>query len=124
MKTFENILNFANFIKVSFGIFQNLTAPLNTLANFFFHWGFGQQKVFDYFKIFTTFPILLHYDPNKQTMVKTDVSDYMTAGISFQYDDNGQLKPVVYFFGKMNPAEYNYEIYDKKLLAIIEIFEL
>ena len=57
-------------------------------------------------------------------MVKTDVSNYMTAGILFQYDNNGQLKPVVYFFCKMNPAECNYEIYDKKLLAIINDFEL
>ena len=48
----------------------------------------------------------------------------MTAGIFFQYDDNGQLKPVVYFFCKMSPAECNYEIYDKKLLAIIKAFEL
>ena len=57
-------------------------------------------------------------------MVKTDASDYMTVGIFFQYDDNGQLKPVVYFFCKMSPAECNYEIYDKKLLAIIKAFEL
>ena len=57
-------------------------------------------------------------------MVKTDVSNYVTAGIFFQYDDNGQLKPVVYFFCKMNPAECNYEIYDKKFLAIIKAFEM
>ena len=57
-------------------------------------------------------------------MVKIDVSNYMTAGIFFQYDDNGQLKPVVDVFCKMNPAECNYEIYDKKLLAIINVFEL
>ena len=48
----------------------------------------------------------------------------MTAGILFQYDDNGQLKPVVYFFCKMSPAKCNYEIYDKKLLAIIKAFEM
>ena len=89
------------------------------------HWGPEQQKTFDNFKIaFTTVPILLHYDPNKQAMVKIDVSDYVTAGVFSQYDDNGQLKPVVYFFCKMSPAECNYEIYDKELLAIIKIFEL
>ena len=57
-------------------------------------------------------------------MVKTDASNDVTAGILFQYDDNGQLKPVVYFFCKMNPAECNYEIYDKEFLAIIKAFEL
>ena len=48
----------------------------------------------------------------------------MTAGIFFQYDDDGQLRPVVFFFCKMSPAECNYEIYDKELLAIINAFEL
>ena len=48
----------------------------------------------------------------------------MTAGILFQYDDNGQLKPVVYFVCKMSPAECNYEMYDKKQLVIINVFEL
>ena len=59
-------------------------------------------------------------------MVKTDVSDYMTAGVFFQYDDNGRLKPIVFlfFFCKMNPAECNYEIYVKKFLAIIKVFEM
>ena len=90
----------------------------------FFHWGFEQQYFFDNFKIvFTTVPILLYYDPDKQTMVKTDVSNYMTAGIFFRYD-NGQLKPAVYFCYKMNPAECNYEIYGKTFLAIINVFEL
>ena len=51
-------------------------------------------------------------------MVKTDASDYVTAGIFSQYDDNGQLKPVVYFFYKMSPAECNYEIYDKEFLTV------
>ena len=67
---------------------------------------------------------MFHFDPNKQAVVEIDVSDYVTAGIFFQYDDDGQLRPVVYFFCKMNPAECNYEIYDKKLLAIINAFEL
>ena len=67
---------------------------------------------------------MLHYDPDKQTVVKTEVSNYVTAGVFFQYDDNGQLRPVVYFFCKMSLAERNYEIYDKKFLAIIKIFEL
>ena len=47
---------------------------------------------------FITAPILFHFDPNKQTVVETDVSDYVTAGVLFQYDDDGQLRPVVFFF--------------------------
>jgi hypothetical protein len=33
------------------------------------------------------------------------------------------LKPVAFFSKRMVPAECNYEIYDKELLAIIRAFE-
>ena len=127
LKNIQSFLNFANFYKRFIRDFSKLTAPLNALAkkDIFFHWGPEQQKAFDSLKAaFTTAPILLHYDPDKQAVVKTDASNYMTAGILFQYDDNCQLKPVVYFFCKMSPAKCNYEIYDKKLLTIIKVFEL
>ena len=124
LKDIQSFLSFANFYKRFIRDFSKLTAPLNALAIFFIG-VMNNKKTFDNFKVvFTTTFILLHYDPNKQTVVKTDVSDYMTAGVFSQYDDNGQLKPVVYFFCKMNPAECNYEIYDKKLLTIIKTFKL
>lgn len=36
---------------------------------------------------------------------------------------DGVLRLVVYFSKKISPAECNYMIYDKKLLAIIKRFE-
>ncbi|KAI0994621.1 hypothetical protein K3495_g13560 [Podosphaera aphanis] len=50
-------------------------------------------------------------------------SDYVTAGVLSQYNSNGILQPVAYFSKKHSPAECNYEIYDKELLAIIRAFE-
>ena len=46
-----------------------------------------------------------------------------SAGIMSQYDDKGVLHPVAYFSKKPLPAECNYEIYDKELIAIIRCFE-
>lgn len=40
-----------------------------------------------------------------------------------QYDKSGILRPVAYFSKKYSPAECNYEIYDKELMAIIRCFE-
>ena len=125
LKNVQSFLGFANFYKRFIKNFSKHTASLNALVKKKSQWGPDQQKAFDDFKItFTTAPILFHFDPNKQAVVEIDVSDYVTAGIFFQYDDDGQLRPVVYFFCKMNPAECNYEIYDKKLLTIINAFEL
>ena len=37
---------------------------------------------------------------------------------------NGMLKPVAFFSKKISPAECNYMIYDKKLLAIVKSFKM
>ena len=68
-------------------------------------------------------PILIHFDPSKECYVETDSSDYVSAGVLFQEDDNGVLHPVAFFSKQMVPAECNYEIYDKELLAIIRCFK-
>ena len=40
-----------------------------------------------------------------------------------QKDNNGLLYPVAFFSWKLLPAEYNYKIYDKELLAIVNALE-
>jgi hypothetical protein len=59
----------------------------------------------------------------KEVMLETDASDYVSAGVLSQYDDNGILRPVALFSKKRTTAECNYEIYDKELPAIIRCFE-
>ena len=55
--------------------------------------------------------------------MKIDFSDFVTAGMLLQMY-NGVLRPVAFFLKKMSPAEYNYKIYDKELLAIVKSFEM
>ena len=68
---------------------------------------------------FTSASILRHFDPEKECVVETDAFDYVSAGILSQIADDGLLNPVVFFWKKQSPAECNYEIYDKKIIAII-----
>ena len=56
-------------------------------------------------------------------MVQVDASDLVVGGELSQPDAHGVWKPVAFFSTKMDPAECNYEIYDKELLAIIRAFE-
>ena len=72
---------------------------------------------------FTSNVVLLHFDPDKRIIVETDASDYISAGILSQYDKNSILRPIAYFSKKHNPAECNYEIYNKELMAIVRAFE-
>jgi hypothetical protein len=47
----------------------------------------------------------------------------MSAGVLSWYDDDGILHPVAYFSKKHFPAECNYEIYNKELIAIVRTCE-
>ena len=72
---------------------------------------------------FTTAPVLRHFDHDRQVIIETEGSDYVSAGVLSQYDDNGVLHPVTYFSKKHSPAECNYNIYDKERMAIIKALE-
>ncbi len=82
------------------------------------------QSAFDSLKkIITKVPILTHYKQDLKTIVETDSSDYVSSGVFSQLGEDGLLYPVAFFSKNLNPAECNYEIYDKELLAIIQCFE-
>ena len=57
------------------------------------------------------------------SIIKADSSNYVTKGILSQYNEEGVLYSVVYFLKQLSPAECNYEIYNKELLAIIRCFK-
>ena len=63
------------------------------------------------------------FDSDKPSTVESDSSDCVTEGVLSQPDSQGVLHPVAYFSTRMAPAECNYDIYDKELLAIIRAFE-
>ena len=51
--------------------------------------------------------------------VETDASGHAIRGVLSQEQD-GKWKPIAFLSRTMQPAERNYEIYDKELLAIVE----
>jgi len=72
---------------------------------------------------FTTAPILIHFDFDKEIVVETDASDIASAGILSQPGSDGLLHPIAFFSKKHTPAECNYDIYDKELMAVVRAFE-
>lgn len=72
---------------------------------------------------FITAPVLAMFDYDRKTVLETDASDWASGGVLSQIDDEGVLRPVAYFSAKHSAAECNYEIYDKKLLAIVKCLE-
>ena len=89
-----------------------------------FEWSSECEDAFNTLKRAFTFNVILcHYNSDLKLVVKTDASDYVSEGILSQYDENDVLHPIAYFFKKHSPAECNYEIYDKELMAIIRAFK-
>jgi hypothetical protein len=73
--------------------------------------------------IFIIALILYYFNPLKEIFIKTDTLDYVSSSILSQKNKHGVLYLVVFISKKYNLAEYNYEIYNKKLLAIVRYFE-
>jgi hypothetical protein len=72
----------------------------------------------------TTAPILRQHNPELPIFIETDTSDYAIGGVIYQPGTNGRLLPTAYYSRKMIPAELNYEIHDKELLAIVTVFRV
>ena len=138
VKNVQTFLGFANFYHQFIPDFSKKVKPLNELTKGTqyttrsgkrkikygtFDWTTTCQGAFEDLKrAFTTAPVLAHYDSKLETWVETDASDFVVAGVLSQM--HGEvLKPVAYFSKKMTPAECNYMIYDKELLAIVKSFK-
>ena len=70
-------------------------------------------------KWFTIALIFAHFNSDLECVFETDLSDHAQENVLLQYDKNDILCLVVFFSWKLNAAELNYKIYDKKLLTII-----
>jgi hypothetical protein len=51
--------------------------------------------------------------------MEVDASQYTLGAILSQKDEQGKLHPVGYYSKTLIPAERNYDIYDRELLALV-----
>jgi len=126
LKELQAFIGFCNFYRRFIKGYSNILRPLTALTkkDRIYEWTDECQKAFEDLKAtVTSASILRHFDRTKTSYVETDSSDYVASGILSQKDDEGILHPVAFFSKKLVPAECNYEIYDKELLAIIRCFE-
>src|SRR5258708_35478490 len=88
------------------------------------HWNENTQKSFKLLKAqFEGTSILIHADTTKQFLMETDASDFAIGRILSQMGNDRCIHPILFYSKMMQPAERNYDIYDKKLLAIVMCFK-
>ena len=122
-KGVRSFLGFANFYREFIRNFSQLTAPLTKLTgkNAEFLWEKDQEDAFQELKdAFCSDPALAYFDPDLPTIVETDASGWASGGALLQRGPDGQLRVVSFFSAKHSPAECNYNVHDKELLAVIK----
>ena len=103
----QRFLGFANFYRRFIKNYSGIVAPLTKLSgkDIPFVWPAACQAAVDTLKTaFTTAPIVRHFDHDRQIIVETNASDYVSAGILSQYEDDRILHPVAFFSKKALPS--------------------
>uniref|UniRef100_A0A183CQC9 RNA-directed DNA polymerase n=1 Tax=Globodera pallida TaxID=36090 RepID=A0A183CQC9_GLOPA len=126
VKNVQEFLGFVNFYRRFIPNFANVARPLYDLLKKDTKWNWTEktQTSFEALKGYlTSAPLLIQPDTTEQFFVECDASDFATGTILSQKNSEGKLCPVAYLSKSLSPAERNYDIFDKELLAIIRAFK-
>jgi hypothetical protein len=122
VKEVQAFLGFANFYRRFIAGYSKIAQPLTELTrkDLTFKWTNEADVAFrDLKRKFTEAPILATFDPQKKIVLETDSSDFAIGACLNQPDETGKMRPIAYYSRKLSPAELNYDIHDKELLAIV-----
>ena len=64
-------------------------------------------------------PVLMHPDHDRPFTLEVDASQYTLGAVLSQWNDAGKLQLVGYFSKTLIPAERDYDVYDRELLALV-----
>uniref|UniRef100_A0A674P5X9 Gypsy retrotransposon integrase-like protein 1 n=1 Tax=Takifugu rubripes TaxID=31033 RepID=A0A674P5X9_TAKRU len=118
----RRFLGFAGFIRRFIKGFSQVAAPLSALTSTSrpFTWTPEAETAFSALKDrFTTAPVLAHPDPARQFIVEVDASDAGFGAVLSQRSEADQkIHPCAYFSRRFDPAERNYDVGNRELLAV------
>ncbi|KAL0156943.1 hypothetical protein M9458_048189, partial [Cirrhinus mrigala] len=123
LKELQRFLGFANFYRRLIRHFSTVAAPLTAMikrGTTRLSWTQPALQAFnDLRRRFSSAPILHHPDPDKPFIVEVDASSTgVGAVLSQRQGDPPKMYPCAYFSHKLNPAERNYDVGNRELLAI------
>jgi len=123
----QSFLGFANFYRRFIHDYSRIARPLTELTKGEGkNWAWNKEAEAAFREVkrrFTTVPVLAHFNGEKPVIIETDTSDFAIGAVLSQRDPEGRLHPVAFHSRKFQPAEINYEIHDKELLAIVDVFK-
>jgi hypothetical protein len=126
LKEIQAFLEFVNFYRRFIKNFSKIVKSLIRLTrkNQSFYRSKDCQIIFEQLKKRVIEALVLSYFSFElETFLESDSFDYVSVEMLSQKENDDLIKSVTYFSKTLSFAECNYEIYDKKLLAIIRCFE-
>ena len=121
VKDVESFLGFANFYRRFIQNFSHMARLLNELkGKEEWTWNEEHQKAFEELKKKITSQLVLSLLKREgKFRVEIDALEHAIGEVLSQ-EQEGKWKPIAFLSRTMQPVERNYEIYNKKLLAIVE----
>jgi hypothetical protein len=126
VKEVQSFLGFCNFYRRFIRHFARIARPIHDLTKkgVQFEWSPRCQAAFDSLKEkVTSAPILVAFNFSKPHMIETDASDLAMSGILNQLEDDGKWHPCAFMSKSFIPAQINYDVHDKEMLAIVKAFQ-
>ncbi|CCO35894.1 Retrotransposable element Tf2 155 kDa protein type 3 [Rhizoctonia solani AG-1 IB] len=126
VKQVQSFLGFANFYCHFVHDFSCLARSLTLLTqkNQPWVWEAARREAFHQIKIvISQEPVLAHPDQSQLFTLETDASSTAMGAVLSQRKDDGRLHPVAFMSASFSPADLNYDMHEKELLAIIRVFE-
>ena len=121
IKDVQKFLGLANYYRQFVKDFAKIAKPLHEMMRKETKWSWGerQQKAFEELKVrFTTEPVLVTPDLNREMRVEADASDFAMGGVLSMKCEDKRWRPVAYISKSLNKAKRNYEIHDEMLVII------
>lgn len=119
----QRFLGLTNFYRKFVAGYSRLISPMTDLTkkDTPFVWSDACKQAFQQLKDALSRDVILpHPDLDKPFVLETDASDAALGAVLYQLDSDGRLRPLAFHSRKFLPAERNYTVHDRELLAIVD----
>src|SRR5258707_5558809 len=126
VKDIQSFIGFVNFYQRFICNFSKIARPLHVLTckSKDWSWGAAKQQAFNALKSAVTSSLTLAFlSKSSPFCLECDASNFATGAILSQQQEDGLFHPIGFMSKSFLDMEWNYQIHDKEMLAIMHVLE-
>ncbi len=126
VKDVQSFIGFVNFYRRFIQNFSEIARPLHALTWKLkdWLWGAAEQQAFDALKnAITSTPMLTFPSRSSLFRLECNASNFATGAILSQQQEDGLFHLIGFMSKSFSDTEWNYQIHDKEMLAIMHALE-